>query len=312
MASIKISLDKRTSNLQGQNPIRLSFCINSKTAYYSFNVFAFEKDWDKTNFNVLPTDKKYKLKNKLIEDVYNEAEKFISDLLQRGRLNEDAYKVRDLFANRNKIVDFQSYMQIFINRKADRTKEIYEATKNKIAKYYNKTLYFNDINLAWLNDFDKSMSNDGNATNSRAIHFRNIRAVFNDAIDNEIISADLYPFRKFKIKKESTRKRALTIRQMKQILIFSGTEQQNWARDVFFLSFYLIGINSKDLFQNPTIENGYLTYNRAKTKRLYEIKIEQEAKNLIDQFRGKQHTFCFCEQFQHNHSFYVKCNDYLK
>lgn len=40
-----------------------------------------------------------------------------------------------------------------------------------------------------------------------------IRAVFNYAIDEEITT--LYPFRKFKIKKEETRKRSLTIEQIR-------------------------------------------------------------------------------------------------
>lgn len=39
---------------------------------------------------------------------------------------------------------------------------------------------------------------------------RNIRAVFNDAINEDIVSQNLYPFRKFKIKKEKTIKRSMT------------------------------------------------------------------------------------------------------
>ena len=55
----------------------------------------------------------------------------------------------------------------------------------------------------------------GLATNARAIHLRNIRAVFNKAIDEEVIGLELYPFRRFKIEKERTRKRAVSLAQLR-------------------------------------------------------------------------------------------------
>ena len=313
MATIRISLDKRTSNLQGQHPVRLNFNSNSKSASYSFNIFVFDRDWDKLNFNVLPTDKKYKLKNKIIEDVYTEAEKLINELSERGRLYEDAIKLRDAFSNKSKrMVDFLTYMKDFAEKKTDRTKEIYIDTTKKIEKHYKKTLYFDDINLAWLNDFDKKMISDGNKINSRSIHLRNIRAIFNNAIDNELISADLYPFRKFKIKKEVTAKRALTLKQIQKVIEFKGTDQENWARDVFMLSFFLIGINMKDLYYLNNTENKYLNYNRAKTNRFYNIKIEPETQLLLEKYKGENHLLRFQEQFTKYKSLGIKLNEYLK
>ncbi len=61
-------------------------------------------------------------------------------------------------------------------------------------------------------------------TNSISIHLRNIRAVFNYAIDNE--ETELYPFRKFAIEKEETRKRSLRPEQLATLRDFSGEEYQ--------------------------------------------------------------------------------------
>jgi hypothetical protein len=51
--------------------------------------------------------------------------------------------------------------------------------------------------------------------NSRSINLRNIRAVFNYCIDENVTTN--YPFRKFTIKKEETPKRAITVEQLRQL-----------------------------------------------------------------------------------------------
>jgi len=66
-------------------------------------------------------------------------------------------------------------------------------------------LLFEDINYKWIKSFEAFLL-QSNAVNSVSIHLRNLRAVFNDAIDEDIISQNIYPFRKFKIKSEPTKK----------------------------------------------------------------------------------------------------------
>lgn len=82
--------------------------------------------------------------------------------------------------------------------------------------------------------------------NAYAIHLRNIRTVFNYAIDEEYTT--LYPFRRFSIKKEETRKRSLTVEQIRLLRDYPCEEYQIRYRDIFMLMFYLIGVNAADLF----------------------------------------------------------------
>ena len=113
--------------------------------------------------------------------------------------------------------------------------------------------------------------------NAYAIHLRNIRAVFNYAINEEYTT--LYPFRKFKIKKEETRKRSLTVEQIRMLRDYPCDDYQKKYRDMFLLMFYLLGINAADLFlaKKTDVVNGRLEYKRAKTGKLYSVKIEPEA-----------------------------------
>lgn len=69
-------------------------------------------------------------------------------------------------------------------------------------------LHFEDITKDWLVEFDKWMAESAPSLNARSIMLRNIRTVFNDAIDNEITT--WYPFRRFKIKAAPTKDRTLS------------------------------------------------------------------------------------------------------
>jgi integrase len=65
--------------------------------------------------------------------------------------------------------------------------------------------------------------------------------------------------------------------------------------DLFKLSFYLIGINIIDLLHLNNIYKGRVEYNRAKTKRLYSIKVEPEAMAIIEKYRGKDYLLSYMD-----------------
>lgn len=55
-------------------------------------------------------------------------------------------------------------------------------------------LRFADITYTWLRDLEAWMEQRGNAVNTRSIHLRNLRAVYNEAIREGLISQENYPF----------------------------------------------------------------------------------------------------------------------
>lgn len=170
---------------------------------------------------------------------------------------------------------------------------------------------FNDINRAYLERFERHCR-DTMAVNSIAILLRNIRTVFNKAIDDG--KTDFYPFRTFKIKQQETRKRALTVEQLAWILNMEPLPGYEEARDIFMLSFYLIGINLADLLaaKKFSVKNGYLNYRRAKTGRLYSVKVEPEAAVLIRKYAGKSLLVNGLERYASENSYLSKINKRLK
>ena len=152
-----------------------------------------------------------------------------------------------LFGAKEAAKVFVDYLDEFVAKKAKQgTRSVYGTTRNKIVAF-DKDCTFETMDKRWLEQFERWMAGSGMKVNAYAIHLRNIRAVFNYAIDEEYTM--LYPFRKFKIKAEETRKRSLTLEQLRELRDYPCEEHQVRYRDMFMLMFYLIGINAADLFQ---------------------------------------------------------------
>jgi integrase len=162
-------------------------------------------------------------------------------------------------------------------------------------------LRFEDITKDWLIDFDNFMARTAPSRNSRNIHLRNIRTVFNDAIDNEITS--FYPFRTFTIRPEATPKRNLKVDELRTLFTYPAEEHALYYIDIFKLIFMLIGINVVDLCRLKELVDGRADFKRAKTHRLYSIKVEPEAMEIIERHHGKDWLIDVMDHYKDHNDF---------
>lgn len=211
-------------------------------------------------------------------------------------------------------VTFLSRFTSFVARRSPGTQRIYNTTLARMRVYLNErleSLTFEDITVQWLRGFDAFLAKTSPSRNARNIHFRNIRAVFNDALDDEVISC--YPFRKFKIVPEKTRKRALTVEQLRSLFYasVSSPSEQRYL-DCFKLIFMLCGINIVDLCRLTSVSAGRVEYSRAKTHRLYSIKVEPEAAAIIEKYRGSQLLLNYADTCSDYRFFYRHLCEFLR
>ena len=208
-----------------------------------------------------------------------------------------------LKGNQGAADEFYPCLERFIQEKEKinkRTAEIYQATLNKIKTFEKRpALHFSEMSVMWFRRFESHMQENDLKTNAISIHLRNIRTIFNVAIDDELIPASVYPFRRFKIKSAETNKKAITIDQVKKIRDYqTDLLSIQTIRDAWMLSFYLIGINNADLFKLKKIDkDGRIYYERSKTHRNYSIKVEPEALILIKKYKGKKALVNYSEHF---------------
>lgn len=201
---------------------------------------------------------------------------------------------------------FKPFFSEFADKRSNRrTKEIYQATINRMSDYdpdLDKRR-FEDITLRWLSGLDAFLAITSPSQNARNIHFRNIRTVINAAIDDELTTH--YPFRRFKIRPVPTKKRSLSVENIRKVFNAEGLE--DWEvkyLDFFKLSFMLIGINVVDLCNLTEIVDGRIEYDRAKTHKPYSVKVEPEAMALIEKYKGEKHLLNFTDNYANYRHFY--------
>jgi integrase len=301
MASILIKLDKRSINTRGEHPIILRIFSNQKNTSISMGFSISVEAWIKDGIT-RPVKVKYPAA-KMIND---RIEKYYLEMRQKMIAIEDTGEIQTMSAvdikqyllkeklDRKKITDrffpfAESYIEGIKNMK---TKQMYEHTMSKLNEYAKKETRFSEINNQFLRKFDERLSASGSSVNTRSIHFRNIRAIFNRAIEDELIGVETYPFRKFKIVSEQKEKECLKTEQIKSLYLFDfKTKSLCMARDFWMLSFFLCGINPVDLFhlKKPDSE-GRITFIRTKmSKKNHEtikLKIQPEAQEIIDRYKS--------------------------
>lgn len=297
MATLNYYLDRRSVKADGTHPLKISLNTRSGSILVSIGIYLQANQWDAANKVVIRHPRRLFL-NSFLSDTLLNAEQLILEEQRRQGSALSKVQMKNLITSlfrADRINDKTVYTVFgsFINdsRKRVRTQELYSTTWKKIEGFsgaYAATLHFEDITVGWLEKFDEWLTTECPSVNARAIHLRNLRAVFNAAIDNEITSH--YPFRKFKIKRVPTRKRALTVGQIRML---RSCDLQPWQKryvDMFLLMFYLMGINAADLFcaKPSQLVNGRLEYQRRKTGTLYSVKVEPEAMEIINKYRGKR------------------------
>lgn len=204
---------------------------------------------------------------------------------------------------------FTDYLKIFMATKTNpSTKSLYNQTLKKVLEY-DEAATFETITPEWLYGYERYFRQTM-TVNGLAISMRNIRAVFNWAITNEYTT--FYPFRKYKIKREQTRKRSLSIEKLRQIRDYPCDDWMAEYRDIFMLQFYLIGINISDLLLLKELPDGRCVYHRKKTGRLYDIAVPPEAMEIIEKYRGKKYLLCPLDRYAAIADYIHHINDALK
>ena len=321
MATLNYYLDRRSIKKDGTSPLKIMVNTKQNNFMLPMGIDLLPSQWNVEKGIVVKHTRKAFLNSYLTEMLVKGEEKLMTEQKKQGSALSKI-QIKDLMASLfcdckqqegNVIGMFKRMIEDKSKRK--RTQEIYAVTLRKIEKYLGKdasSLTFEDINLRWLKNFEEWLTTDCPHVNARAIHFRNLRAVFNKAIEEDLTTN--YPFRKFKIGKEATRKRSLLVEQIRALRTMEIEPYQQKYVDTFFLMFYLMGINAIDLLSATPdqIVNGRLEYKRAKTGTLYSIKLEPEALEIIEKYKGKQHLLRFCDKMKSYRFFMNKMNNCMK
>lgn len=302
---VKYYLDTRRTMVDGTCPLKLSIRLSSQRILLSVGVAVPPRCWsgDAVINHPLADSLNHAIayKRNLVESYLLPLE--LSGELATLRPSHLKSRLDSLLTGRYVAEESKELVKVqfeaFLKYKTRQgTIDIYAQTLAKIGHYYDiRSLRLRDITFDWLKEWESQMLRDGLAPNSVAIHLRHLRAVYNNAIDSDIIDIKHYPFRRFKIRQQPTAKRSLTIEELRTLRDYPVEPHQEICRDTFLLIFYLLGINLTDLLHLKKVDNGRITYTRAKTHKLYSIAVPPEAMAIINKYRGEGYLLCWLDRY---------------
>lgn len=320
MARTKLYLDTRAVKDGKPAPLKIAINKKSKTALISLHVLLLPNQWDKRSGKVINHPNRLFLNNYITRRMLD-VDTLVLKLAESGEIaNMNALDIKNYILQQlspakqenSKERLFAERFLKFAQSKKESTQLVYMNTYKKMGQFCDDLdkLTFEDITKEWLTSYDTFLSETSPSRNARNVHFRNIRAVFNEAIDDGITKA--YPFRRFKIRPVATIKRSLGVEQLRAIFSAPTDEHTEKALDIFKLIFLLIGINIIDLCKLRTLNNGRINFHRSKTNRLYSIKVEPEAMEIINRHKGSEYLIDILDLHKNHRSYVIILNKQLK
>lgn len=291
----KIILDTRRQLKDGTFPLRI-FVAHGTNLYLPTGLSVHKKDWNQTA--QMCTGVNAKKHNSILKMKLTEVVNAILDIREEGLWGELSYselrrRLEGKAIEDNKEPTLQDIVDILVKGKSKSTAYIYATALNYARGFCDPgTIKISQIaNTDWVDSYVDALSSL--KCNSKKIIFGKISSVMNYAERKGLISKN--PSKDVHFKQEQTAKRSLTLNQLRTLRDMPLDANHAYARDIFMLIFYLIGINISDLNDAvlSDIVNGRLEYKRNKTGRQYSIKIEPEAEAIIKRVkRGDKFIRC--------------------
>lgn len=241
------------------------------------------------------------------------------ELLIADKLKEYSAKIVELKATNQEFTSTTLVEKVCVNRVNRKTVgDLFKAHINSltssgrksyvlsIRQLYNSLIEFNghldipfaEMDIVWLRRYEAFLRRKGLAENTIGIRFRTLRSIYNVAIEEDVVSAELYPFKKLKVSKlhQETAKRALSKEDIERVLSYKSTNRyMRFPIDIFAFTYYCGGINFVDIahLTKANITDGRLIYKRQKTKKLIKIPLQPQAVALIEKYSNDESQYLF-------------------
>ncbi len=204
------------------------------------------KEEDKLRFMSITQLKEQLAQSDKVHSFFSFAEKLIAEMKKQGRFgNATSYQTtinslkkftgnKDLYFEELNYDFLMKYHTDFLGKQKRTGKKHIQKLQNKKAKRIGEKT----------EEFSKK-----NSLNGLAVYMSTIRAIFNQAIKSGIADKNLYPFDKYKIKSEPTKKRALEMDDIRKILQMniSADDKLFHTRNYFIASYLMCGMSFIDM-----------------------------------------------------------------
>lgn len=250
---INILCYKSKTLANGAHPLMIRVCKDGKKKYISLGVSVLPQFWDfeknkpkrncpnKSQIERIITAKITEYREQVLELKAENKEFTAKSLTERVKSPVKPKTVGEIFLSQIKSLKAQKRTGYAMSHL-----EVY----NSLIKFNGHLdIYFSDIDSTWLKRYENWLRSGGSAENTIGKRLRTLRAVFNLAIEQNIVKADYYPFKAYKVSKlqQATAKRSISKDEINNVIAYQSERYYtSLAIDLFAFSYYMGGINFVD------------------------------------------------------------------
>lgn len=296
MATVKIKFRPSiVSGKEGTLSIQITHNRVSRQIGIGYKVFPHE--WDGTRSEVIippGTDELRQAHLTTVKNGISENVLAVNNIIKRLELSGSRYTSAQVIeAYLSAQTDgFVSYMRSLIHQLnqigKSRTAGAYTTTMNSFVRFYGtKEVPWELVDAKLMVRYEVFLKENGICPNSSSYYMRNLRAMYNRAVESELTS-HRNPFKEVYTGVDKTVKRAIPQDAIKRLrdLDLSFCPSADLARDIFMFSFYTRGMSFIDIafLRKKDIRNGILSYRRKKTNQHIIIKWEKQMQEIVDKY----------------------------
>ena len=217
--SVSLQLDKRRAKKDGTFPIKVLVVRDTQPLRISTGYGVEEKHWNAKGQTIKSACKVYPnitRVNNLLQKQRGGVTDKIMQLQDEGKLHQlSNQELKLVLAGKQSEASVLAFGEEVIAELKEAGKlgnaRVYDTMLRSVRTYLKgKDRPFKQITYTWLKKYEAWYLGRGNSVNGLSVNMRTLRALYNRAIKRNLVSKDLYPFSQYTIKKEATRKRAIT------------------------------------------------------------------------------------------------------
>ena len=312
MTTVEVVCYKYKPLRNGELPLKIRVTKDRKVRYVSLGVSTKPEHWDfKKNqpkadcpnreyIEKLIANRISEIKATIVELKAEERDFTATSLLQKIDTKSSSLSIAEIFLEHLKFLQSCKRTGYMLSIRQ---------TYNSLLKF-NGTLDipFSEIDVNWLRRYEGWLRKSNKSENTIGIRFRNLRMIYNKAIEKGAVKKELYPFDSYKVSKlhKETIKRAIVKDDIKRVLNYNVNGRDFYtslAIALFSFSYYMGGINFVDMayLQGSNIIDGRLVYYRKKTSKLINLPMDPEAMEIISRYNTGLTGYIFpILSFAHN------------
>lgn len=290
-------LDTRRSRKDGTFPVKLRVTFNRTQKYYATGISITPDDYEKV-ISPKPRGELKEIKL-LLSSIEKKAIAVIEKMEDFSYTLFEKLFLKNRNNNRNVFHVFEEKIKKLKEEGRIGTAMSYQHSLKSL-KDYSAHLNFEKVTPEFLWSYESWMLQKGNSLTTTGIYLRCLRALINEAIRENDIRPELYPFGKHRYQIPNGRniKKALTLNEIEKIFNYCAEvgSMEEQSRDFWIFSYLCNGLNIKDIakLKYKNVDDDKIIIIRSKTehstrqnqKPVVAI-LTNEAKSIISRWGNK-------------------------